>query len=63
MVPVGESQRLRSALAGRAGVHYTEMLFQHLDPAKGKLPLYRLVQELGKFFRAMYPMFRQAVAP
>jgi hypothetical protein len=38
------------------------MLFQHLDPVKGKLPLLRLVQQLGKFFLAVYPMFRQAVA-
>jgi hypothetical protein len=62
VVPVGESRRLRSALAGHAGVHYTEMLFQHLDPVKGKLPLFRLVRELGKFFLAVYPLFRQAVA-
>jgi hypothetical protein len=62
VVPVGESRRLRSALAVHAGVHYTEMLFQHLDPVKGKLPLFRLVRELGKFFLAVYPLFRQAVA-
>jgi dienelactone hydrolase len=62
VIPVGESRHLRSALAGHAGVHYTEMQFQHLDPVKGKLPLFRLVQELGKFFRAVYPIFRQAVA-
>jgi len=62
VIPVGESRRLRSALAGHVGVHYTEMLFQHLDPVKGKLPLLRLVRELGKFFRAVYPLFRQAVA-
>jgi hypothetical protein len=62
VIPVGESRRLRSALAGHAGVHYTEMLFQHLDPVKGKLPLFRLVRELGKFFLAVYPLFRQAVA-
>jgi dienelactone hydrolase len=62
VVPVGESRRLRSALAGHAGVHYTEMLFGHLDPVKGKLPLFRLVWELGKFFLAVYPLFRQAVA-
>ncbi len=62
VVPVGESRRLHSALTGHAGVHYTEMLFQHLDPVKGKLPLFRLVRQLGKFFRAVYPLFRQAVA-
>jgi hypothetical protein len=62
VIPVGESRRLLPALAGRDGVHYTEMGFQHLDPVKGKLPFLRLVQELGKFFRAVYPLFRQAVA-
>lgn len=62
VIPVGESRRLHSALAGHVGVHYTEMQFQHLDPVKGKLPFFRLVRELGKFFLAMYPLFRQAVA-
>jgi len=62
VIPVGESRRLRSALAGHAGVHYTEMQFQHLDPVKGNLPLFRLLRELGKFFLAVYPLFRQAVA-
>ena len=62
VIPVDKSRRLVSALAGHAGVHYTEMLFQHLDPVKGKLPLFRLVRELGKFFLAVYPLFRQAVA-
>jgi hypothetical protein len=74
VIPVGESRRLCSALAGprdapkgspplgAAGVRYTEMQFQHLDPVKGKLPLFRLVWEFGKFFLAVYPMFRQAVA-
>ena len=61
VVPVGESRRLLSALAGRAGVHYTEMQFAHLDPVKGRLPFFRLVRELGKFFLAMYPLFRRAV--
>jgi hypothetical protein len=63
VIPVGESRRLHAALAGHAGVHYTEMQFQHLDPVKGRLPLFRLVRELGKFFLAVLPMFRQAVAP
>jgi hypothetical protein len=62
VIPVGESRRLCAALAGHAGVHYTEMEFQHLDPVKGKLPWLRLVRELGKFFRAVYPLFWQAVA-
>jgi dienelactone hydrolase len=62
VIPVGESRRLYAAFAGRPGVHYTEMGFQHLDPVKGKLPLLRLARELGKFFRAVYPMFRQTTA-
>lgn len=62
VIPVGETRRLYAALDGRAGVHYTEMLFQHLDPVKGKLPVIRLMRELGKFFVAVYPLFRQAVA-
>ena len=62
VIPVSESRRLRSALEGHTGVHYTEMQFQHLDPVKAKLPMSRLIRELGKFFLAMYPLFRQAVA-
>ncbi len=60
VIPVGESRHLYSALTGHAGVHYTEMQFQHLDPVKAKLPLFRLLRELGKFFVAVYPLFRQA---
>jgi hypothetical protein len=62
VIPVSESQRLVAALTGHSGVHYTEMEFSHLDPVKGKLPFFRLVRELGKFFRAVYPLFRQAVS-
>jgi len=61
VIPVGESRRLRNSLNGHAGVHYTEMQFQHLDPVKAKLPLFRLVREFGKVFFAMYLIFRQAV--
>jgi hypothetical protein len=53
---------LVAALAEHAAVHYTEMQFSHLDPVKGKLPFLRLLRELGKFFLAVYPLFRQAVA-
>jgi dienelactone hydrolase len=62
VIPVDESRRLRSALGEHTGVHYTEMQFQHLDPVKAKLPLVRLVRELGKFFVAVYPLFRQSTA-
>jgi dienelactone hydrolase len=63
VIPVGESRRLRAALGGRAGVHYTEFaMFQHMDPTKRKLSPLRLLQELGKFYRSVYPVFRQAVA-
>ncbi len=45
------------------GVHYTEFaMFQHLDPTKRKLPLFQFMQQLGKFFLYVYPMFRQAAA-
>jgi dienelactone hydrolase len=60
VIPVGESRRLRDALAGRAGVRYTELGFQHLNP-HGVSPL-RLVRELAKFYLAVYPLFRQAAA-
>jgi hypothetical protein len=63
VIPVGESRRLYSALGGCTGIHYTEMQFQHLDPVKGKLPLPKLLRELGKFFLAVYPLFQQAAAP
>lgn len=63
VIPVAESRRLWSALSGRAGVRYTEFtMFQHVDPTKGKLSLVGFVQQLGKFFLYVYPMFRQAVA-
>jgi hypothetical protein len=63
VIPVSESRHLWSTLSGRAGVHYTEFaMFQHLDPTKRKLPLFQFVQQLGKFFLYVYPMFRQAVA-
>ena len=61
VIPVGESRDLHAALAGRPGMHYTEMGFQHLDPVKGKMPLGKLLRELSKFFRAMLPLFRAAV--
>ena len=59
VIPVDESRHLYNALAEHAGVHYTELLFQHLDPVKGKLPMFRLVQQFGKFFRSVYLLFRQ----
>ncbi len=61
VIPIGESKRLLAALRGRAGVGYTEMHFSHLDPVKGKLPFYTLLREFAKFFRAMIPVFQQAV--
>lgn len=60
VIPVSESRALCSALAGRSGVHYTELGFQHLSPFS--LPPLRLARELGKFYFALYPLFRRAVA-
>jgi hypothetical protein len=55
VIPVGESRRLRATLQSRDGVRYTELQFQHLNPAK--LPVFRLVRELVKFYKALYPLF------
>lgn len=61
VIPVGESRRLHALLDGPAEVHFTEMQFSHLDPTKGKLPFFHLLREFGKFFRTIFPLFRQAV--
>lgn len=61
VIPVGETRRLVAALGGRSCVKYTEMQFQHLDPQKAKMPVRELARELFKFFRAVYPIFRQTV--
>jgi hypothetical protein len=62
VIPVGESRCLRGALSIHAGRHYTEFgMFQHADPTKRKLRPLPLAWELGKFYRYMYPMFREAV--
>lgn len=58
VIPVGESRRLYSALSAHTEAHYTEMGFQHLDPVKGKLTIFRLVREFWKFICAVYPLFR-----
>lgn len=64
VIPVGESRRMATTLAGRPGARYTEFhMFQHLDPTKVRLPVLELVRELGKFFRSVYPVFRHAVFP
>jgi hypothetical protein len=60
VIPVAESRRLQAALIGRAGVRYTELGFQHLNPY-GVSP-FRLARELATFYLAVYPLFRQAVA-
>jgi len=61
VIPVGESRRLIEAFGGRAGVNFTEMQFSHLDPSKGRLPLYRLVAQFGKFFLAVLPLFEKTI--
>ena len=55
VIPVGESRRLHAGLSTHSGVHYTELQFQHLNPAK--LPVYRLARELVKFFSVIYKLF------
>jgi hypothetical protein len=61
VIPVGESRHLRDALAGRAGLHYTEFtVFKHLDPTKGNPSPIALAREVVRFGRAMYPLFQRA---
>ena len=63
VIPIGESRRLRDALAGRPGLRYTEFtMFKHLDPSKVRLPLVALMRELVKFYRSVYPVFRRSVS-
>lgn len=62
LIPISESRQLHAALEAQRGMFFTEMQFSHLDPVKGKLPLFRLVREFGKFFLSVYPVFRQAAA-
>ena len=61
VIPISESRQLKRVLAGRSGVRHTEFhMFQHADPTKRKLRPWRLLWELGKFYRAVVPIFRQA---
>jgi len=61
VIPVDESRRLRDALIGRRGVEYTEFaMFEHADPTKRHLSPLRMVQQMVKFYRHIYPMFRLA---
>jgi len=63
VIPVGESRRLRDALAARGRVRYTEFtVFRHLDPTKSKPPPVALARELIRFARAIYPLFQPAAA-
>lgn len=61
VIPRTESLRLRDALATRPGLRYTEFtMFRHLDPSKVQMRLPPLLRELGRFYLAMYPIFRRA---
>ncbi len=60
LVPSAESRRLVAALGDRGDVRYTEFsLFQHVDPTRSLGPL-DMARELGKLFRHMYAIMRQA---
>jgi hypothetical protein len=62
VIPIAESRQMWSALAGRAGAHYTEIgMFQHMDPTKQRVSPLVAIRELSKFYRLVYPVFRQAV--
>jgi dienelactone hydrolase len=61
VIPVGESRQMRSALAGRPGLHYTEFeMFQHADPTRRKLSPLQLVRQLTRFYRWLFAVFAQA---
>jgi hypothetical protein len=36
-------------------------MFEHADPSKRHLSPLRMAQQLGKFYRYVFPLFRQAV--
>lgn len=59
VIPVFELRCFYAAISENTEVHYTEMQFQHLDPVKGKLPLFLLAREFAKFFLAVLPIFQQ----
>jgi hypothetical protein len=62
VIPIGESRLIRSALAGRQGVHHTEFaMFQHADPTKRKLSPPRLLWQLSKFYLWLHGVFRATV--
>jgi dipeptidyl aminopeptidase/acylaminoacyl peptidase len=62
VIPIDESRQIWSALAGRPGVHYTELgMFQHTDPTKERVSPLVMIRELGKFYLLVYPVFRQAI--
>ncbi|HEV2127448.1 MAG TPA: hypothetical protein VGR22_02390 [Thermomicrobiales bacterium] len=59
VIPRTESLQLRDALADRPGLRYTEfIMFKHLDPSKVQMRILPLLRELGRFYLALYPMFR-----
>ncbi len=60
IIPVSESRRLWTMLRDRPGASYTELEFRHLDPTK--LSPLRLARELPKLYRAIYPIYRQAMS-
>jgi dipeptidyl aminopeptidase/acylaminoacyl peptidase len=61
VIPRSESLALRDALAGRSGFRHTEFtMFKHLDPSKVRIGILPLLRELGRFYLAMYPLFRRA---
>ena len=59
VIPVSETRTLTRVLSQTSRVRYTEFtVFQHLDPTKGKASWFALLWELGRFWRAVYPLFR-----
>ena len=61
VIPIGESEHLWAALAGRPGVHCTEFtIFKHMDPTRVKARIPQLVRELTRLYATLHPIFRQA---
>ncbi len=58
VIPVGESRRLWSALAGRAGATYAELGMRHLKMPGGASPR-RIAREIGRSYLAWYELFRE----
>lgn len=64
VIPISQSRDLISRWGNRPGLRYTVFrMFRHVDPTKVSLSLPARIREFARFFVALYPLFRQSVAP